>query len=172
VLGFLAVVGGLLSLPFKSLEFLTHWLEPVFEDVATIEASSFLSAFALSTLSVAFGVVGILIAAALYREGIPAADRDPLPARLGPLNRVFQHAYYFDESIAAFVGGPGLRFADWLNRGFDLGVIDGAVNGVARLVSDTAARLRRAQTGLVRNYALGVVLGAVALLVFLAVRAG
>jgi hypothetical protein len=28
------------------------------------------------------------------------------------------------------------------------------------------------QTGLVRNYALGVVLGAVALLVFLAVRAG
>ncbi|HYU40087.1 MAG TPA: hypothetical protein VEM59_09660, partial [Acidimicrobiia bacterium] len=63
-------------------------------------------------------------------------------------------------------------FADWLNRGFDLGVIDGAVNGVARLVRDAASRLRRVQTGLVRNYALGVVLGAVALLVFLAVRAG
>jgi hypothetical protein len=46
------------------------------------------------------------------------------------------------------------------------------VNGVARLVRDTAARLRRVQTGLVRNYALGVVIGAVALLVFLAVRAG
>jgi NADH-quinone oxidoreductase subunit L len=172
VLGLLAVVGGLLNLPFKSLEFLTHWLEPVFEGVPTIEATSFVSAFGLSTLSVAFGVVGILVAAALYRQGVPAPDRDPLPARLGPLTPVFQHAYYIDETIAAFVRGPALRFAEWLNRGFDLGVIDGAVNGVARLVRDTSMRLRRVQTGLVRNYALGVVLGAVALLVFLAVRAG
>jgi NADH-quinone oxidoreductase subunit L len=70
------------------------------------------------------------------------------------------------------VRGPGLRVAEWLNRGFDLGVIDGAVNGVATLVRDAGGRLRRVQTGLVRNYALGVVIGAVALLVFLAVRAG
>jgi NADH-quinone oxidoreductase subunit L len=168
----LAVVGGLLSLPFKSLEFLTHWLEPVFEGAAVIETSSFLSAFALSTMSVAFGVVGILIAASLYRQGIPAPDRDPLPERLGVVGHVFAHAYYFDETIAAFVRGPALRFAEWLNKGFDLGVIDGAVNGVARIVSDSAGRLRRVQTGLVRNYALAVVLGAVALLVFLAVRAG
>jgi NADH-quinone oxidoreductase subunit L len=172
LLGFLAVVGGLLSLPFKSLEFLTNWLEPVFAGAAVIETSSFVSAFALSTLSVAFGVVGIVVAAALYRSGIPAPDRDPLPERLGVFSRVFAHAYYIDEGIAAFVSGPGLRGAEWLNRGFDLGVIDGAVNGVARLVRDAADRLRRVQTGLVRNYALGVVLGAVALLVFLAVRAG
>jgi NADH-quinone oxidoreductase subunit L len=172
ILGFLAVVGGLLSLPFKSLEFLTHWLEPVFEDVAVIETSSFLSAFALSTLSVAFGVAGIVVAGALYRPGIPAPDRDPLPERLGVFSRVFAHAYYIDEGIAALVRGPVLRVADWVNRGFDLGVVDGAVNGVARIVRDTAARLRRVQTGLVRNYALGVVLGAVALLVFLAARAG
>jgi NADH-quinone oxidoreductase subunit L len=173
LLGFLAVIGGVLSLPFKSIEFLTQWLEPVFAGAAGgVEASSFLSAFALSTLSVAFGVVGLLVGAALYRSGIPAPDRDPLPERLGVAGRVFAHAYYIDESIAAFVGGPGLRFAEWLNRGFDLGVIDGAVNGVAGLVRDAAGRLRRIQTGLVRNYALGVVLGAVALLVFLAVRAG
>jgi NADH-quinone oxidoreductase subunit L len=172
ILAFLAVIGGLLSLPFKSLEFLTHWLEPVFEDVAVIETSSFLSAFALSTLSVAFGVVGIVVAAALYRAGIPAPEKDPLPERVGVFSRVFAHAYFIDEGVAAAVRGPVLRFADWVNRGFDLGVIDGAVNGVARLVRDTAARVRRVQTGLVRNYALGVVLGAVALLVFMAVRAG
>jgi NADH-quinone oxidoreductase subunit L len=172
ILGFLAVVGGLLSLPFKSLEFLTNWLDPVFAGVPVIESTSFVSAFALSTLSVAFGVVGIVVAAALYRSGIPAPDRDPLPERLGVASRVFAHAYYFDEGIAAFVGGPVLRGAEWLNRGFDLGVIDGAVNGVARFFRDAGGRLRRVQTGLVRNYALGVVLGAVALLVFLAVRAG
>ena len=70
------------------------------------------------------------------------------------------------------VRGPVTRGAEWLNRGFDLGIIDGAVNGVATLVRDAGGRLRRVQTGLVRNYALGVVVGAVALLVYLAVRAG
>ena len=40
----LAVVGGLLNLPFKTLEFLGHWLEPVFEGVPEIEATSFVSA--------------------------------------------------------------------------------------------------------------------------------
>ncbi len=85
---------------------------------------------------------------------------------------MFQHAYYFDEAIANLVRGPVYRGADWLNRGFDLGIIDGAVNGVATLVRESGGRLRRVQTGLVRNYALAVVVGAVAIIVFLAVRAG
>jgi NADH-quinone oxidoreductase subunit L len=172
MLGALAAVGGVLSLPFHGLEFLTDWLDPVFEGVPEIDVTSFVAAATLSVISVALGLIGLAVAFSLYRDGIPAPDRDPLPERLGVAGRVFQHAYYIDESIAAFVRGPGLRFADWVNRGFDLGVIDGAVNGVARLVRDTAGRLRRVQTGLVRNYALGVVIGAVGLLVFLAVRAG
>ena len=118
------------------------------------------------------GVKPSEIARALNRQGIPSPEGDPLPERLGVAGRLFQHAYYFDEIIANLVRGPVTRGAEWLNRGFDLGIIDGAVNGVATLVRDAGGRLRRVQTGLVRNYALGVVLGAVALLVFLAVRAG
>ena len=53
------------------------------------------------------------------------------------------------------------RFADWLATVFDAKVIDGAVNGVGRLVRGAGGGLRQVQTGLVRNYALGVVLGAV-----------
>jgi NADH-quinone oxidoreductase subunit L len=172
MLAALAAVGGVLSLPFHGLEFLTDWLDPVFEGVPEIDVTSFVGSATLSVISVALALVGLAAAFSLYRDGIPASDRDPLPERLGVAGRVFQHAYYIDESIASLVRGPGLRFADWVNRGFDLGVIDGAVNGVARVVRDTAGRLRRVQTGLVRNYALGVVLGAVGLLVFLAVRAG
>jgi NADH-quinone oxidoreductase subunit L len=171
-LAMLAAVGGLISLPFRSIEFLDEWLAPVFADAPQIEVSSFVAAAVLSAIAVAFGIVGLLVALRIYRRGIPAPDADPLPQRLGVAGRLFQHAYYFDEAIAALVRGPVLRFTDWLNRGFDLGVIDGAVNGVARLVRDAGGRLRRVQTGLVRNYALGVVLGAVGLLVFLAVRAG
>jgi NADH-quinone oxidoreductase subunit L len=168
----LAAVGGLISLPFEGISFLDDWLHPTFEGVREIDATSFVAGAALSTLSVVFGLVGLGLALAVYRRGIPSPEGDPLPVRLGVAGRLFQHAYYFDEAIANLVRGPGLRVAEWLNRGFDLGVIDGAVNGVATLVRDAGGRLRRVQTGLVRNYALGVVIGAVALIVFLAVRAG
>jgi NADH-quinone oxidoreductase subunit L len=168
----LAAVGGLISLPFEGIEFLEEWLHPTFEGVREIDPTSFVAASVLSTISVVFGVVGLALAVAVYRRGIPGPAGDPLPERLGVAGRLFQHAYYFDEAIANLVRGPGLRVAEWLNRGFDLGLIDGAVNGVATLVRDAGGRLRRVQTGLVRNYALGVVIGAVALLVFLAVRAG
>ena len=171
-LAVLAAVGGVLSLPFKSVEFLTQWLEPVFADAPKIDVTSFVAGSTLEGISVVFGLVGLYIAYRIYRQGIPSPEADPLPQRLGVAGRLFQHAYYFDEIIADVVRGPVTRGAEWLNRGFDLGIIDGAVNGVATLVRDAGGRLRRVQTGLVRNYALGVVLGAVALLVFLAVRAG
>ena len=168
----LAAVGGLLSLPFHGLEFLGDWLEPTFEGVRQIDVTSFVAAAILSVISVIVALVGLAIALSLYREGIPSPEGDPLPDRLGVTGRLFQHAYYFDEIIANLVRGPVTRGAEWLNRGFDLGIIDGAVNGVATLVRESGGRLRRVQTGLVRNYALAVVVGAVGIIVFLAVRAG
>src|SRR6266542_3115502 len=168
----LAAVGGLLSLPFGGIEFLSDWLHPTFARVPEIDVTSFVAAAILSVISVLVALVGLAMALSVYRDGIPTPEGDPLPERLGVAGRLFQHAYYLDESIAALVRGPVYRFADWLNRGFDLGIIDGAVNGVATVVRESGGRLRRVQTGLVRNYALGVVLGAVALLIFLAVRAG
>jgi NADH-quinone oxidoreductase subunit L len=168
----LAAVGGLLSLPFGGIEFLSDWLHPTFERVPEIDVTSFVAAAILSVISVIVALVGLAIALSLYRDGIPTPEGDPLPERLGIAGRLFQHAYYFDELIANLVRGPVTRSAEWLSQGFDLGIIDGAVNGVATLVRDSGGRLRRVQTGLVRNYALAVVVGAVAIIVFLAVRAG
>ena len=51
-------------------------------------------------------------------------------------------------------------------------MIDGAVNGIAaRGSAGAAAGCGEPQTGLVRNYALGIALGAVLLLLFVATRA-
>jgi NADH-quinone oxidoreductase subunit L len=168
----LAAVGGVLSLPFGGIEFLNDWLHPTFERVPEIDVTSFVAAAILSVISVLVALVGLAIALSFYRDGIPSPEGDRLPERLGVAGRLFQHAYYFDEIIANLVRGPVTRGAEWLNRGFDLGIIDGAVNGVATLVRESGGRLRRVQTGLVRNYALAVVVGAVAIIVFLAVRAG
>ena len=81
------------------------------------------------------------------------------------------------RNIRAKRDKPGLRpqhlmsvraAAEVLAQPFDQGVIDGAVNGVAALVAGAAGRLRKVQTGFVRNYALTLLSGAtVVLFVFL-----
>ena len=55
-----------------------------------------------------------------------------------------------------------LGFFCW--RGFDVKVVDGIVNGVARLVGALSSVLRYTQSGLFQNYALTMVLGTVVML--------
>jgi NADH-quinone oxidoreductase subunit L len=72
------------------------------------------------------------------------------------------HNVFHDEIIRnGFVS-----IADVSNRGIDAGVIDGLVNGSGRLASWLADRIRASQTGYVRNYALGVFIGVVALVLY------
>jgi NADH-quinone oxidoreductase subunit L len=49
-------------------------------------------------------------------------------------------------------------------RGFDVKVIDGAVNGTAAIIGAGAAVLRRVQTGSVRTYAGSLLAGVVLIL--------
>jgi NADH-quinone oxidoreductase subunit L len=168
----LSIVGGFLSLPFSkpSLEFLATWLEPSFRGAPSIQIGSFGSGFALSTVALVVGVFGIAWAMRVYRNGLTAEGEDPIDANLGPLAKVFANAYYFDIGIAKVVSGPVTAFARFLAEGVDRKVIDGAVNGVGSVFRVGAGGLRSLQTGLVRNYALGIAAGAVVLLVFFVLR--
>jgi NADH-quinone oxidoreductase subunit L len=168
----LSIVGGLLNLPFtkQSLDFLSQWLAPSFARSPSLEVASFTTGFALSTLALIVAVAGIVWGHAVYRNGLTAAGDDPIDATLGPVAKVFAHAYYFDIGIARVVSGPVTGFARFLADGVDKKVIDGAVNGVGVAFRTGAGGLRRVQTGLVRNYALGIAVGAVALLIFFVLR--
>ena len=48
-----------------------------------------------------------------------------------------------------------------------MGVIDGAVNGVARMIQNWGGVLKNLQNGLVRSYASWILAGAVALLFYI-----
>jgi NADH-quinone oxidoreductase subunit L len=172
VLAVLAFFGGLLSLPFSkpSLEFLATWLEPSFARAPFLAVGSFGTGFALSTVALVVGVVGIVAGRALYRNGLTPEGADPVDASLGPLAKVFENAYYFDVGVARVVSGPVTAFARFLADGVDRKVIDGAVNGVGSLFRAGAGGLRSLQTGVLRNYALGIAAGAAALLVFFVLR--
>jgi NADH-quinone oxidoreductase subunit L len=84
---------------------------------------------------------------------------------LAPVHKLLLNKYYVDEVYDAAVVHPLKAVStEGLWRGFDVGLIDGAVNGVAALVGALAASVRRLQTGSVRTYAGSVLLGAVAIL--------
>jgi NADH-quinone oxidoreductase subunit L len=82
---------------------------------------------------------------------------------------VLAHAYYYDEGVTRFVGGPGTRIFEGV-AWFDAHVIDGAVNGVAHVISGFGRRLRHVQSGFVRTYALGVATGVVVVLGYFLTR--
>jgi NADH-quinone oxidoreductase subunit L len=171
ILAFFAAVIGIIDLPFQSIEFLNDWLEPVFRTVEQPHPQSFLGAAGLDVLSVTFGLAGLFLAYVIYQHGLQRPENDPIRTKLGGrLHTVLAHDWYYDETIARVVGGPGRKFANWLAYFVDAKVIDGAVNGIAWLFTWSSQRLRRFQTGYVRQYALGIVLGAVLLLLYAVAR--
>jgi NADH-quinone oxidoreductase subunit L len=162
VLASLAVVGGLLNLPFADdLKFLEHWLEVSLPFEAHLELAGS-TKWIIGIVSTIVALGGIGLAFVVYRRHrLPAETFEP---------EVLRRGWYIDQAISWFVGGPGQQAFDaaaW----FDRNVIDGAVNGVAHVVSLGGAQLRRAQGGFVRSYAMIVSVGAVLLLAFILVRA-
>jgi NADH-quinone oxidoreductase subunit L len=121
----------------------------------------------LPYVATAVAALGIAAAAYLFSADY-AALRQRLAAALAGPARVLEAKYYFDHAfnwLAARVVVRGGEQVLW--RGLDTAVIDGAVNGVARVTADMARRMRAWQTGLVRGYALVILGGAVLLVGYL-----
>ena len=153
VLAICSVFGGLLNLPFdEDFKFLEHWLHPVVEFGEAELTVSSSTQVVLAIIAVLIALAGIAVAAMVYLRRRVAAERFELP--------LFAHAWYYDESISAFVDGPGRRIFDAATW-FDAHVVDGVVNGAAGLVGWFGGRLRHMQTGYVRNYALEIAIGTI-----------
>jgi NADH-quinone oxidoreductase subunit L len=117
----------------------------------------------LMGVSTAIALIGIGLAAFLYvrRRDLPAQ----LAAQFPRLHLLLLNKYYVDELYDRVIVRP-IRIAsqDALWRGFDVAVIDGAVNGMGAIVAGGAWALRRLQTGSVRAYAGSLFLGVILIL--------
>jgi NADH-quinone oxidoreductase subunit L len=172
VLAVLAAVGGLMNLPFTSMEWLDKWLETSFRGVPEVHPDTFIGGLGLELLTFAIALGGILFAYSLYRNGLERPERDPLDERLGRLAPVLGNAYYYDHGIARLVGGPGRAVAGWLDRVVDTVVIDGTVNGVGSLVALLSRGVQQLQDGHVRRYALAITVGVGAALLYVLIWLG
>ena len=117
----------------------------------------------LMSVSSAIAVAGILLAGFIWVTRRALADS--MARTFAPMYRLLLNKYYVDEIYDATIVQP-IRVVsqEGLWRGFDVRVIDGAVNGTATIVAASAAVLRRLQTGSVRAYASSLVVGVVVVL--------
>jgi NADH-quinone oxidoreductase subunit L len=172
VLAVLAAVGGIMNLPFSSMEWLDKWLESSFRGVPEVHPDTFLGGFGLEMLTFAIAAGGIFLAYTLYKKGLEHAERDPLDEKLGVVAPVLGNAYYYDAGISQLVGGPGRALAGWLDRVVDTKIIDGTVNGVGSLFALLSRGVQQMQDGRVRRYALGITVGAAGALLYVVIWLG
>jgi NADH-quinone oxidoreductase subunit L len=133
-------------------------------------------------LSVVIALVGIATAYRFYVRAPEIADR--LAARWAGPHRVLLNKYYVDELYGATVirgtlasagglwvfdakvvdgavNGTGWLtiFSSWFSHLLDKYLVDGLVNFVGAVLENASFFFRKAQTGLVQNYALVMLFG-------------
>ncbi len=119
----------------------------------------------LMAISSGIALAGIGIAAYFWLRNRPAADR--MARSMSGVYGLLSNKYYVDEIYDAAVVQPIKLFSTGgLWKGIDVGVVDGAVNGVGMAVQTGSTGLRRLQTGSVRTYAAALFLGVVVILGF------
>jgi NADH-quinone oxidoreductase subunit L len=154
------VLGILVGFPPEQ-GFIDTFLGPVFEgegghvpQVATLVT--------LAVVSVAAGLLGILAGLSMYVRHRP--DPAAVSRATGPFYRLLVNKYFIDELydrriVEAFRAAFGAMWA------FDIHVVDGLANRIGWVAALGGGALRRAQTGIVGNYALTIVAGLLVILV-------
>jgi NADH-quinone oxidoreductase subunit L len=160
-LAVLSAVGGLVGVPIiHGANKIGEFLEPVFAHGAGHEAHIGLGAeIGLMGFSLALALAGIALAYRWYLLDPSVPGR--LAERYRTLYRMLLNKYFVDEIYDDVFIQPTVAGSQKVYEGFDLKIIDGAVNGVGKFVRSVAAAARVVQTGYVRNYALTILAGVV-----------
>jgi NADH-quinone oxidoreductase subunit L len=162
ILAIAAFFAGILDLPWAHDYSLSNWLAPVFQGSLFNDHLHAGGQLALALSDIAAAIIGVLVAVALWRGAqVNKPELEP---------EFLQRVWYWDDFYDTIIGRPSQKLAYFLAWVVDARVIDGAVNGTAKLVKSTGTVTRKLQTGYVRNYALGIALGMAALVVFLLSR--
>jgi len=155
VLAIGSVASGFLLYSGKAI---VKWLAPVV-DKDHHEHVELLPPLVVSGLAVLAVLIGVSIALAKYRGELA----DSAPQGVSIWTRVARRDLLQDDANEFLFMRPGKKTTELLLAA-DEKVIDGAVRAVGAAALGSARGMRKIQTGYVRNYALLILLGALALL--------
>jgi len=164
VLTILSALGGLLWVPGLT-SVPEHFLGRVFSQYAhgAAHAAAVAPEQAKTlTMAVLLGVsaVAMLLAVRVYGPSRQAAGAE------AAWQRVLANGFYVDDLYRAVVVRPLRALAAYVGGVVDPQVVDGAVNGVARLAGTFGAGVRELHGGFVRRYALVLLAGTAVIVLY------
>jgi NADH-quinone oxidoreductase subunit L len=166
ILAFFSIFIGLIGIPgalISHANLFGEFLAPVFPAAHHGDAESRMLEIGLMIFSVMVALIGIRIAYALYVK-TPAIP-DQIADKFKGLYNLLLNKYKVDEVYNyIFVDGLVHKLAKVLHGVGDVKIVDGAVNGVARLIGRTSEQGRKLQAGYVQEYAFTMGLGLVVLM--------
>jgi NADH-quinone oxidoreductase subunit L len=174
ILGVLSVIGGFIGLPaWLGTNRFDHFLEPSLAHTLHGEHVQHTHSLEIgfAVLSVAVACFAIFLAYRIYIRRPETAEA--LASRLRGIHRILFRKYYVDELYDAAIINPTKKASTGiLWKAFDVGLIDRIVNGSGQSIQGLASVLKGIQNGLIRNYAVWILLGAVAVLFYISVLRG
>jgi NADH-quinone oxidoreductase subunit L len=163
ILAVLSVVGGFLNTPhFLHLgneQWLAHWFSGVIPlNEMHLEAST---EWSLMIFTTSLTVLIIIVSYFVYgkKSNLPVSDTDQ-----SSLTRLVAHKFYVDEIYDSLFVRPIEKLSKLFHYYVDIQGIDGIVNGVGSGVQRLGAEFRKLQSGNIEYYLLGMVAGAILLL--------
>jgi NADH-quinone oxidoreductase subunit L len=138
------------------------WLQPVFGASHSVEHAPVTTELLVTSMTMAVVALGIYLAYARYgraERAVPAAGATGLYGLL-------LESYRIDDVYDRLVVRPFTAASDWLARVFDPAVIDGLINGVAKVTRGLSLIWRESQTGNIQHYLIGFLAGILALLFY------
>ncbi|MDT3696641.1 MAG: NADH-quinone oxidoreductase subunit L [Ignavibacterium sp.] len=169
VLAVLSVIGGFIGIPEvfsgEHGNQFHNWLAPIFKDadrkLAHFSMHSHSTEILLMVLSVVFALSAIWFARYVYLKK-PSIASDTVKRFKGLYNLLW-NKYFVDEAYDAVVVNPIVQTSkSFLWQIADNKIIDGVVNGSAKLIDIFSVNIRKLQNGVAQFYALVMVLGIVA----------
>jgi NADH-quinone oxidoreductase subunit L len=172
VLAILSFFGGFLGIPGASA--ISNFLSPVFgehghAEISGTEAGVHHSAwlpYLMMVVSTVIAIAGIYLAYQMYIKKPELPKK--LAERFSLIYKLLLNKYYVDEIYDALFVNSMKIMAVQLWKRVDALMIDGSVNGIARLVGWFGNTLRYLQTGYIRNYAFYIVVGCICIIVYVA----
>ncbi len=181
ILACLATVGGFVGFPMvEGWHVFGEWLTPVFAPAKEImEAAqhghvhahpSDAMELGLMAVSVGIAIVGLVVAYWMYIADTTVPDK--VVEAFPEPHRLVYNKYWMDEVYDFFFVNSIVGFSRFLWKRFDVLIVDGIVNGVAWLTRGFGLVLSWFQTGLVKDYALSILVGLVAVIGYLVLKMG
>ena len=166
VLGVLSAIGGFIGIPEifsgEHGNFFHTWLAPVFRTaeikLMNVASHSHFEEILLMLISVIAAASAIFYARYIYLKKPAVADKTA--SRFKGIYNLLLNKYFLDETYEASVVNPIVKGSEnVLWKITDNKMIDGTINGLAKLIDNISGTIKKIQNGIAQSYALIMVLG-------------